>query len=126
MGVAVTGKRGCLAVLGTVLLLAALLALAAVVAWRHYVHFAETPVTASTPSVVIAPGDSLKATLRKLRQAGVQQGSDLEWQLLARQVDAAGKLKVGEYALTPALSPRALLLRMRQGRVIQYLSLIHI
>ncbi|MEA9675964.1 endolytic transglycosylase MltG [Xanthomonas campestris pv. raphani] len=120
MGVAVTGKRGCLAVLGTVLLLAALLAIAAAVAWRHYVHFAETPVTASTPSVVIAPGDSLKATLRKLREAGVQQGSDLEWQLLARQVDAAGKLKVGEYALTPALSPRALLLRMRQGRVIQY------
>lgn len=70
MGVAVTGKRGCLAVLGTVLLLAALLAIAAVVAWRHYVHFAETPVTASTPSVVIAPGDSLKATLRKLREAG--------------------------------------------------------
>ncbi|MEE7547897.1 endolytic transglycosylase MltG, partial [Xanthomonas sp. Kuri4-1] len=40
--------------------------------------------------------------------------------LLARQVDAAGKLKMGEYALAPALSPRELLLRMRQGRVIQY------
>lgn len=104
---AVTGKRGCLAVLGTALLLAALLAIAAVVAWRHYLHFSDTPVSASAPSVVIAPGDSLKVTLRKLRDAGVAQGADLEWQLLARQVDAAGKLKVGEYALAPALSPRA-------------------
>ncbi|MCL1498097.1 endolytic transglycosylase MltG [Xanthomonas nasturtii] len=120
MGVAVTGKRGCLAVLGTALLLAALLAIAAVVAWRHYLHFADTPVSASAPSVVIAPGDSLNVTLRKLRDAGVAQGTDLEWQLLARQVDAAGKLKVGEYALAPALSPRELLVRMRQGRVIQY------
>ncbi|WP_166761514.1 endolytic transglycosylase MltG [Xanthomonas euroxanthea] len=120
MRVAVTGKRGCLAVLGTALLLAALLAIAAVVAWRHYLHFAQTPMSASAPSVVIAPGDSLKATLRKLRAAGVAQGTDLEWQLLARQVDAAGKLKVGEYALAPALSPRELLERMRQGRVIQY------
>lgn len=50
---------------------------------------------ASAPSVVIAPGDSLKATLRKLRAAGLAQGTELEWQLLARQVDAAGKLKVG-------------------------------
>jgi len=118
--VAVTGKRGCLAVLGMVLLLAVLLAIAAVVAWRHYLHFAHTPVPASAPSVVIAPGDSLKITLRKLRAAGLEQGTELEWQLLARQVDAAGKLKVGEYALSPALSPSALLTRMRQGRVIQY------
>lgn len=65
--------------------------------------------------MVIAPGDSLKATLRKLRAAGLAQGTELEWQLLARQVDAAGKLKVGEYALSPALSPRELLTRMRQG-----------
>lgn len=117
---AVTGKRGCLAVLGTAVLLVALVAIAALVAWRHYLQFADTPAKAAAPSVVVAPGDSLKATLRKLRQAGITQGMDLEWQLLARQVDAAGKLKVGEYALAPALSPRELLTRMRQGRVIQY------
>lgn len=117
---AVTGKRGCLAVLGTAMLLVALVAIAALVAWRHYLQFADTPAKATAPSVVVAPGDSLKATLRKLRDAGITQGVDLEWQLLARQVDAAGKLKVGEYALSPALSPRELLMRMRQGRVIQY------
>lgn len=117
---AVTGKRGCLAVLGTAVLLVALVAIAALVAWRHYLQFADTPAKAAAPSVVVAPGDSLKATLRKLRAAGITQGMDLEWQLLARQVGAAGKLKVGEYALAPALSPRELLTRMRQGRVIQY------
>ncbi|MEA5122296.1 endolytic transglycosylase MltG [Xanthomonas floridensis] len=120
MGVAVTGKRGCLAVLGAAMLLVALVAIAALVAWRHYLQFADTPAKATAPSVVVAPGDSLKATLRKLRDAGITQGVDLEWQLLARQVDAAGKLKVGEYALAPALTPRELLTRMRQGRVIQY------
>ncbi len=88
--------------------------------WRHYDRFAAAPVTAAQPSMVIAPGDSLRTVLGKLRRAGVDAGWDLEWQLLARQVDAAGKLKVGEYALAPALSPRELLLRMRQGRVIQH------
>lgn len=102
------------------MLLVALVAIAALVAWRHYLQFADTPAKATAPSVVVAPGDSLKATLRKLRDAGITQGVDLEWQLLARQVDAAGKLKVGEYALAPALTPRELLTRMRQGRVIQY------
>ncbi|WP_022974628.1 endolytic transglycosylase MltG, partial [Xanthomonas maliensis] len=116
----VTGKRGCLAVLGTGLLSVVLLAILALVAWRHYAYFADTPVNARAPSVVIAPGDSLKTALHRLREAGVTAGTTLEWQLLARQVDAAGKLKVGEYALSPALSPRALLTNMRQGRVIQY------
>ncbi|MFP3648979.1 endolytic transglycosylase MltG, partial [Paraburkholderia sp. SIMBA_054] len=45
---------------------------------------------------------------------------DGNWLLLARQVGAAGHIKVGEYALQPALSPRELLERMRQGKVIQY------
>ena len=47
-------------------------------------------------------------------------GHDLEWRLLARELDAAGRLKVGEYALEPGITPRELLRRMRDGRVIHY------
>lgn len=113
-------KRGCLAALATLLALALLSAAAAVWLWQRYQAFAVAPVHAAQASVVVASGDSLRVVLRKLRHAGVAAGTDLEWQLLARQLDAAGRIKVGEYALAPPLSPRELLLRMRQGRVIQY------
>jgi UPF0755 protein len=104
----------------TLLVLVLLCAGTAAWLWQRYQHFAVEPLRASQPSVVVASGDSLKGVLRKLRQAGIGNGSDIEWQVLARQIDAAGKLKVGEYALSPPLSPRELLLRMRQGKVIQY------
>jgi UPF0755 protein len=104
----------------TLLVLVLLCAGTAAWLWQRYQHFAVEPLQASQPSVVVASGDSLKGVLRKLRQAGIGNGSDIEWQVLARQIDAAGKLKVGEYALSPPLSPRELLLRMRQGKVIQY------
>ncbi|WP_256843503.1 endolytic transglycosylase MltG, partial [Pseudomonas aeruginosa] len=69
---------------------------------------------------VIASGDGMNSVLRKLRDAGVDEGQDTQWQLLARQLDAAGKLKVGEYALSGELTPRELLLRMRAGKVLQH------
>lgn len=113
-------KRGCLAVVAVMLLLVLVAAGAGAWAWSHYQQFADAPVATGQPSVVIASGDSLKTVVRKLREAGVDAGHDVEWQLLARQLGAAGRLKVGEYALQPAPSPRELLLRMRDGRVIQY------
>ncbi|HHW4672048.1 MAG TPA: endolytic transglycosylase MltG, partial [Xylella fastidiosa subsp. multiplex] len=84
--------------------------------YEHYQHFAHTPLSASASSVEIARGDSLHTVLLKLRKAGVQSGSDLEWQLLAYQVGAAGNLKFGDYALAPAVSPHDLLQRMRHGK----------
>jgi UPF0755 protein len=58
--------------------------------------------------------------LDKLRGAGVPGGQSVEWQLLARQLGVAGKLQVGEYALDPGTTPRQLLLRMREGKVISH------
>ena len=117
---AAAGKRGCLKVLVALLLLGVLLAALSGWLWLRYQTFSSTPLQASQPSVVVASGDSLKVVLRKLRQAGIETGSDIEWQVLARQTGAAGKLRIGEYALTPSLSPTELLQRMRQGKVIQY------
>nr|WP_202394620.1 endolytic transglycosylase MltG [Xanthomonas sp. LMG 9002] len=102
------------------LVLALLLAAAGAWWWHGYRAFAEQPLRATQPSVEVARGASLNGVLRNLRAAGVTQGSDLQWQLLARELGVAGKLRFGEYALQPALSPRELLLRMRKGQVIQY------
>ena len=113
-------KRGCLLVLVVLLLLLVLAGAGAALLWQRQASFAATPVTPTAPSVTIAPGDSFSTVLGKLRAAGVDEGQDLQWQLLARQLDAAGKLKVGEYALEPAPSPRTLLVNMRQGKVLQY------
>ncbi|WP_312320180.1 endolytic transglycosylase MltG [Stenotrophomonas sp.] len=113
-------KRGCLTIL-TVLLLAALaLAAAGLWFWQSQSSFADELITPDQPAVIIAPGDGLNTVVRKLREVGVDEGTDTQWQLLARQLDAAGKLKVGEYALDNSLTPRELLTRMRQGRVVQH------
>jgi len=91
-------------------------------AWLRYQRFADAPAVGpgDAATVQVERGDGFRTVLRKLRAAGVDAGHDLEWQLLARRMDAAGKLKVGEYALEPGMTPRTLLERMRQGRVIHY------
>src|SRR3546814_16058040 len=48
------------------------------------------------------------------------EGHNLEWQLLARQLEAAGRIQVGEYPLEPGTTPRDLLVRMRDGKVLSY------
>ncbi|KRG65454.1 aminodeoxychorismate lyase [Stenotrophomonas humi] len=113
-------KRGCLVVLAILVLLVALAGAAAALLWQRQSGFAATPVTPTQASVTVASGDSFTTVLGKLRAAGIDEGQDLQWQLLARQLDAAGKLKVGEYALEPAPTPRELLRNMRQGKVLQY------
>jgi len=113
-------KRGCLWAIALVVLLALLAAGAGAFLFYTQSRFADAPITPAAERVVIAPGDGFNTVLRKLRQAGVDEGQDAQWQLLAKRLDAAGKLKVGEYALDSNLTPRELLLRMRQGRVVQH------
>jgi UPF0755 protein len=109
-------RTGCF----TLLLLVAIAA-ALAFAWFRYDTVADAPMRGVQPgtSVVVRPGDSLPAVLRKLQAAGVQ-GSTLEWNALARQLGAAGRLQVGEYVLAPGMTPRKLLVDMRDGRVVQH------
>jgi len=89
--------------------------------WNHYQRFADSPAyQGEATSVRIERGDGLRTVLARLRGAGVAAGHDIEWRLLARQMDAAGRLKVGEYALEPGMTPRTVLQHMRDGRVIHY------
>jgi conserved hypothetical protein, YceG family len=105
------------------LLVLALLLLAAVLigwGWQAQKAFSGQVLQPRAESVIIEPGDSFSRVLAKLRAAGIDNGRDQQWQLLARQLDAAGKLKVGEYDLTQPLTVSELLLRMRNGKVVQH------
>ena len=115
-------KRGCRAVVIAGLVLALLAVAGGAWLWQQHARFADQPVQglAAGQTVQVAAGDSFAGVLRKLRQAGVGEGHDLQWRLLARDLDAAAKLKVGEYALEPGATPRSLLLAMREGKVISY------
>jgi UPF0755 protein len=86
----------------------------------RYVGFADTPIAGlhAGDTVSVEPGDSFATVVRKLRIAGVTQGQGIEWQALGRELGAAGKLQVGEYALDPGMTPRRLLIAMRDGKVI--------
>ena len=105
-----------------ILLLAGLVcvAVAAGWAWHSQQQFADRPLTADAASVVIQRGDGFNRVLGHLRQAGIEDGADLRWKVLAQQLGAAGQIKAGEYALQEALTPRVLLERMRDGKVIQH------
>lgn len=91
-------------------------------AYDRYTGFADIPLSGlqAGDSIVVESGDSFAKVLQRLRSHGVREGHDLEWQLLAKQLDAAGKIQVGEYALDPGITPRLLLVRMRDGKVLSY------
>ncbi|MEP6907233.1 MAG: endolytic transglycosylase MltG [Pseudoxanthomonas sp.] len=115
-------KRGCRAfVIGCFVLLAVVVG-GSVWLWQRYTGFSDQPIAGlqAGDSVVVASGDSFPSLLRKLRASGVEQGDDLEWRILARRLKVDGSLKVGEYALEAGITPRKLLLDMRNGKVISY------
>jgi len=102
-----------------------LAAVAGIWGWRGYVAFADSPLlsadaAAETRTLLVERGDSFPRVLGKLGQAGVDGGTRLYWRLLARELDVAGRIQVGEYALDPGLTPRTLLMRLREGAVIRY------
>ena len=95
---------------------------AAVWLYDHYTGFADAPLAGleSGATVRVERGDSFRRVLSRLREAGVREGHDLEWQALARQLGTDARVQVGEYALEPGITPRVLLQNMRDGRVLSY------
>jgi len=107
--------------LGALLLL---VALAAVMGWQRWMGFADEPIfvdpaLTATP-LVVERGDSFQRVVNKLKSHPGVRGHPLQWRLLARELDVAAHIKVGEYALEPDLTPRQLLMRMREGKLISY------
>jgi UPF0755 protein len=98
--------------------------IAGAVAWYafdRYSGFADAPIAGleAGDTLLIERGDSFADMLGKLHAAGATGGHDVEWRLLARQMGAAGRLQVGEYALEPGTTSRQLLQRMRDGKVVR-------
>lgn len=90
--------------------------------WQRYQAFAGTPLDGfdEDATVIVERGDSFPAVVRKLREAGVTAGDDLEWRLLARQLGADARLHVGEYVLREGMTPRELLEAMSRGDIVQH------
>jgi len=95
--------------------------------WNRYLAFADGPLLGQEVAVgvpveflLVERGDSFARMLGKLRESGVDAGPDLAWRVLARELGAAARIQVGEYALEPGLTPRQLLTRMREGQVVRY------
>ena len=109
--------------LGRGLMWLAMLALVAAAAWgwHDFNRFARTPLRVTTigDSIDIARGSSFKTIVADLRQQGVTRAHPLYWRALAEQMRVAGRLHAGEYALTPGITPRTLLVNMAAGRVLQ-------
>lgn len=109
------GKHGVIKVFAIILLLLlGLSAAASIYAWR-WLH---QPVTgASAGSFEVVTGASTSSIARQLQQAGWLRHPRV-WLLWARQQQLSGKIKAGEYALTPGLSPDQLLRLLSSGNVI--------
>jgi UPF0755 protein len=114
-------KHGRLKLAFALLLIAVVVA--ATIFWQRTLSFADHGLAldplAQQRVLVIDRGDGFNAVLAKLRGLGVTQGNDTEWKLLARSLGVASKLQVGEYEVSPGMSPRALLERLAAGEVIQ-------
>jgi len=117
----VTSKRKPRSGLGAFVMIVVLL-VAGYLAFQRYEGFADAPLggLSQGESLDVASGDSLARIVAKMRAAGIATGNVAEWQLLARQMGAAGRIQVGEYSLEPGTTPRDLLERMREGRVIRH------
>lgn len=100
-----------------------MLAVIAAVVWVgvDVARFSRAPLTASAAgsSVDIARGSSFKQIVAQLRQRGLTHASPLYWRVLAERMQVSSRLHAGEYALTPGLTPRALLANMAAGKVLQ-------
>lgn len=113
-------RLGTLALLFLLLIAVAAGALG-VVAYQRYLDFADAPIDGieAGDTLVVESGDSLPKVLRRLDAMGISS-RDFEWRALAKQMGAAGKIQIGEYALTPGMTPRDLLAAMRDGKVVSY------
>lgn len=91
-------------------------------AWQRYQGFADTPIALAGSERIIAveSGDGFQDILDKLRAAGVTEGHDLEWKVLAQEMQVVSRLQVGDYSIRHGITPRELLAKLESGKVIQH------
>ncbi|MGE0113578.1 MAG: endolytic transglycosylase MltG [Steroidobacteraceae bacterium] len=98
----------------TLLLLLSLTTAASIYAWR----WLQQPVTTAPGGMFeVMRGASVSSIAKQLQQAGWVKHPQI-WSLWARYQRLGNKIKAGEYALTPGLSPDKLLQLLSSGNVI--------
>ncbi|MDE2154626.1 MAG: endolytic transglycosylase MltG [Xanthomonadaceae bacterium] len=107
-----------------VLVLLAVLAMlgALLYGWNDFNRFSRAPLNVTRPgdSIDIARGSSFRDIVGDVRRHGLSTANPLYWRLLAGQMQVAGKLHAGEYALEQGITPRQLLADMAAGKVLQH------
>lgn len=90
--------------------------------WQDYQRFADSPLALYGEERVleVQRGDSFRHVLARMRQIGIVEGHDLQWQGLAWQMEVVRRLQVGDYAVRHGITPRELLRKLESGQVIQY------
>jgi len=90
--------------------------------YAGYRNFADAPIAGlvEKTEVDVPLGTPLPGVVALMEIQGLNPGLPLYWRLLARELDVAGKLHAGEYALDPGLTPRQLLKKMAAGEVVQH------
>ena len=76
------------------------------------------PNTGPDQSVVLEKGGGISTVTANLDANKQLIGNSLQWRLLGMTTGAAGNLKVGEYDLPKGITPRQLLINMRDGKVV--------
>jgi UPF0755 protein len=101
------------------LLASVLLAAVAAIAVAQAFDWYRSPIPALTSprTIEVAPGEGLTAVANRLAALGLIDRPRL-WTLFGRYEGKAARLRVGEYALTPGLSPAGLLELLVSGRVV--------
>lgn len=90
--------------------------------WRQYQVFADRPLASAQSERVleVKTGDSFRSVLRRMRGIGIDEGRDWQWRALAFELKVLERLQVGEYTVGHGITPRQLLRKLEDGRVIQY------
>lgn len=110
-------------------LVAAILLAGAVGGWwllEDIRRFAEAPLAVADGGATfdVERGTRYRDIIRQLRRQQISRAAPFYWRVLGRQMGVDGRLHAGEYALTPAITPRELLRKMAKGEVIQHPFLI--
>jgi len=87
--------------------------------WQDYQHFLAAPMNVPDEGIMILvePGMTGQTVIRQLDQEGISR-SDWRWRLLMKLNPVV--VKVGEYSLTPGITPVELLRKLESGDVVQH------
>lgn len=116
-----TDKSGRRVLLKAAVLLLPVALLVAAVFLVVYQRFQDVPLNLPAQEIVynIEAGTTLRQLAYDLHQRGIVEYPRL-FILLGRQLDAARRLQAGEYRLTAGMTPRTLLQRLVEGKVVQH------